>query len=160
MASMTLKLWNNSNSANSLNFSKQIAQSFKNYFSFVASNVENTILYPINCSFSNYLGSPETNVFSANPSHPPEVKKVILDSKNKSYLMNEIPFYIYRKITESLSQIDSDWFNKSVTICKLPSYLKTARIVPVFKGGDKTVVKNYLTIYRGSFITKVFDKLI
>ena len=59
------------------------------------------------------------------------------------------------KIAEPLSHIVSDWFNKSVTVRKFSSYLKKARIVPVFKGGDNTVMKNYLTIYIESFITKV-----
>ena len=56
-------------------FSEQNAQSFKNYFSFVAPNPENAIPYPINCSLSNYFGFPETNVFSANSSHPLELKR-------------------------------------------------------------------------------------
>ena len=77
--------------------SKKNARSFKNYFTSVAPNLANAIPHPINCSFSNYLGSPETNVFSDNPSHPLEVKKLILDCKNKNCPMNEIPFYIYRK---------------------------------------------------------------
>ena len=64
------------------------------------------------------------------------------------------------KIAEPLSHIVSDWFNKSVTIGKLPSCLKEARIVLVFKGGDNTVVKSYLTIYIGSFITKVNLKMV
>ena len=63
------------------------------------------------------------------------------------------------KIAEPLSHIVSDWFHKSVIIAKLPSCLKKTRIVPVFKGGDNTVVKNYRLIFIVSFIIKVFDKL-
>ena len=76
---------------------KKNAESFKNYFSSVAPNLDNAIPHPINCSFSDYLESPLTNVFSVNPSQPSEVKKLILDFKNKNCPINEIPSYIYKK---------------------------------------------------------------
>ena len=72
---------------------------------------------------------------------------LILDFKNTNCPINEVPSYMYKKIAESLSHIVFDWFHKSVIIAKLPSCLKKNTIVPVFKGGDNTVVKNYRLIF-------------
>ena len=65
---------------------------------------------------------------------------------------------IKKKIGVPLSHIVSDWFNKSVTIGKLPSCLKEARIVLVFKGGDNTVVKKLLTNLYSKFPNQSFRK--
>ena len=67
---------------------------------------------------------------------------------------------MYKKICEPLSKLISHFFNKSIFTGKFPSCLKTARIVPVPKGGDNTLVKHFRPICILNLITKIFEKLI
>ena len=51
-------------------------------------------------------------------------------------------------------------FNKSVLTGEYPDELKIAKVIPLFKSGDKTLVNNYRPISLLSIINKLFEKLI
>ena len=51
-------------------------------------------------------------------------------------------------------------FNQSVLTGEYPDELKIAKVIPLFKSGDKTLVNNYRPISLLSIINKLFEKLI
>lgn len=50
-------------------------------------------------------------------------------------------------------------FNFSVEIGKFPSALKVARVMPIFKSGEKSSVANYRPISVLPVVSKIFEKL-
>ena len=51
-------------------------------------------------------------------------------------------------------------FNQSIKTGEYPNELKIAKVIPLFKKGDKTLVSNYRPISLLSIINKIFEKLI
>ena len=105
-----------------------------------------------------YLGNPQTNSFFATLSNQSELKRIIMKFLDKNCSINDVPVFIYKKLSESLSKLLSDFFDKSLSIRKFPICIKMVRIVPVPKGGDNTLLKNYRPICILN-ITKIFEKL-
>lgn len=54
----------------------------------------------------------------------------------------------------------TDLFNLSLNTCSIPVIWKTARVTPIFKGGDHTDLSNYRPISILCTIAKVFEKII
>ena len=88
-----------------------------------------------------------------------EIEKVINSFKNNGSCINEIPTRIFKIISNSISEILSNLFNQSVQQGIFPDCLKTARVVPIFKEGDKLNIENYRPISTLHFIYKVLEKL-
>ena len=59
-------------------------------------------------------------------------------------------------IIKPLAQI----FNKSVLTGVYPDELKVAKVIPLFKNGEKALMSNYRPISLLSIINKLFEKLI
>jgi hypothetical protein len=53
-----------------------------------------------------------------------------------------------------------DLINQSLTESKFPNCLKTAKIIPIFKKGDKTNLNNYRPIALLPVLSKVFEKVV
>ena len=51
-------------------------------------------------------------------------------------------------------------FNKSVKDGEYPDELKIAKVIPIFKNGEKALTCNYRPISLLSIINKLFEKLI
>ena len=54
----------------------------------------------------------------------------------------------------------SEAFNMSISKRKFPEFLKLAKVVPIFKKGDKTSPQNYRPISLLCSISKIFEKLL
>lgn len=52
----------------------------------------------------------------------------------------------------------ADLFNLSLNTCTIPSIWKTARVVPLFKGGDPTNLNNYRQISIICAVAKIFEE--
>ena len=89
-----------------------------------------------------------------------EITKIIRNLKNKKGSLEEIPVSILKMITDLISPILSELFNKSVDSCTFPELLKIAKIIPIFKSGSKTDMNNYRPISLLPTISKIFEKLI
>ena len=50
--------------------------------------------------------------------------------------------------------------NESLTSGVFPSELKLARVVPIFKSGDPSLLTNYRPISVLSFFSKIFEKVV
>ena len=50
--------------------------------------------------------------------------------------------------------------NLSFSMGIFPDYLKIARVVPLFKGGDRTNVGNYRSISTLNVYSKIFEKIV
>ena len=89
-----------------------------------------------------------------------EVQNNIKKLKNKSCSFNDIPIEILKTILIPLSTLLCFIFNMCFDEGSYPSILKQARVIPVFKSGNKTDVSNYRPISNLLTINKIFEKLI
>ena len=141
-----------------VNSSLEVSNEFNNYFSSVAIDLDRNI--PIaTISPMHFLSNPIRNSIFINPTFPNEVENLINNAPLKSCPLNEIPTFIFKQIKAPLSAVISTLFNESVETANFPRCLKIARIVPVYKEGDNTSVKNYRPISVLPFIGKMFAKL-
>jgi hypothetical protein len=89
-----------------------------------------------------------------------EIDGIIKTLKNKKCNINTLPIKFFKFLSPILSILIASLFNLCFTRGIYPSSLKIARIVPVFKSGQKTDIKNYRPISILSTINKIFEKLI
>jgi Notch-like protein len=65
-----------------------------------------------------------------------------------------------KKIAEPISNPLYIIFSKSMESGEIPSQLKMAKIIPLFKSGDKSIMDNYRPIALLDTFSKIFEKLI
>ena len=100
---------------------------------------------------------PNSSSFSLTPVTHEECSKIILNLNNTSHPINEIPVSIFKKYSCFYIQSVCDMINKSFTSGIFPSPLKLARVIPIFKSGDKTNLSNYRPISMLNTLSKIFE---
>ena len=61
---------------------------------------------------------------------------------------------------EVLAPVLSYYFSSAFELGVFPNYFKTAKIIPIFKSGNKNLVSNYPPISLLTTLSKVLEKLI
>lgn len=135
-----------------------ISNMFCDYFSSVATKLNNDIP-SCNTNPLHYLRNPIVDSFFAHPATPNEVHGIIMSLDNKSTQVYNIPVFILKHISNSISVIISELFNESVQRGIFPECLKLSRLVPIFKATDRMRVKNYRPIAILHNVSKIFEKL-
>jgi len=138
--------------------SLDIANNFSDFFSNVAINLDR-LVPQVDKSAVDYLGEPFLMSMFVPPASDCDVRRVISELPCKSCDINEVPSFIYKYFSDMMSPILAAFFNESSEIGIFPERLKLARVVPVYKSGDKLNVTNYRPISTLSFLSKVFEKL-
>ena len=136
-----------------------IAGEFSNFFSNIASDLDRNIPSG-GASPISYMNNPNQQNFSIPIATTHEIKTIIIQFPNKGCSVNEIPVYIYKVLEHLISGVLCYFFNKSVTSGNFPTCLKTARVIPIYKGkGDSSSVNNFRPISILPIISKIFEKL-
>ena len=140
----------------------KMAEEFNNFFSQAGKNVSDSV-EPTTKQPTDYI--PDIN-----PPPPPlkfenisehTIVDIISDMESKSSMdamgvnMKTLKLIKYQ-ISKPLSHI----FNLSVTTGVFPAKLKTSKIIPIFKAGDRTSCDNYRPISLLSSISKVLEKIV
>ena len=85
--------------------------------------------------------------------------RISLWRKNKSHIFtysNKILKIISNLVSPLLSLI----INKALTTRYFPNSLKTIRVVPIFKAGDQSNLKNYHSISILPIFSKIFERVV
>ena len=136
-----------------------IANTFNNYFATIGDNLANKIP----CSDINPIShsSPVNSVFSfAEISLESVLKTVKSINPNKATGPDNIPNKVLKMAAEILSPSLTAIFNRSLSMGIYPDDWKMARVLPIFKSGDKEDIGNYRPISIISAISKVFGRLV
>ena len=146
------------NDNNEVNDPDEVANLFCDHFSSIAAKLDaeirNSAHNPLN-----YMPHRVQESFVCTPSSSWEIKKLIMASPNKGSQINSIPVYVYKKISNFISPILCNIFNKSVTDGKFPNILKLARVTPIHKNKSHKIISNFRPISVLSFISKILEKL-
>ena len=85
---------------------------------------------------------------------------IILNSfPSKQSHIETIPSFIFKSITDLISPILANLINISVTSGYFPTFMKTARVVPIYKSGFRNNKTNYRPISTLPFLSKVYERL-
>jgi hypothetical protein len=90
-----------------------------------------------------------------------EVEKLVKGLKNKlSAGIDEIPDYVLKQCIKLLKKPLANIYNASLESGIFPEQLKIAKVVPVYKKGDKKDFLNYSPTALLSVLSKLLEKLV
>ena len=87
-----------------------------------------------------------------------EIHSTILFFKSKGATINEVPSYIYRKITYITAPVLSSLINEAVASVSDPNLFKVAKVTPIHKSCSKVDFKIYRTLYVLPFLNKLSER--
>src|SRR5688572_15107072 len=138
---------------------EEIANKFNSYFTEIAEILSKKIPDPIS-PFEDYLSPPTINSFGLEETTPEEIirlNRTIRLSHSKG--IDDIDPFVaspsIANIARPLSEIVNCSFNTGI----FPNALKIAKVVPIFKRGEKSDVANYRPISVLPFFAKIFENL-
>ena len=98
---------------------------------------------------------------ASNPISTQELLKQVKKLKSKTSLDKDgLSSIFFKKIILDIAEPIRHIFNLSLTHGHVPLQLKTAKVIPVFKGGDSTAIENYRPISLLSIISKALEKVV
>ena len=144
---------------NTISNPHDIANTFNNYFAFIAETTKNNIKYS-HKHFSDYLKEECESTIFLKPTSKEEIGNIIYSlNSNKTSGPNSIPYRILFLLKNDISIKLGDLFNLSFVNGIFPLVLKTAKVVPVFKKYSKLDYSNYCPVSLLSNIEKIHEKL-
>ena len=138
--------------------SLDIANGFNNFFVSIGPKLANNLKSDIDpLSYVNYsINSIVVQEVSSN-----QVREVINSLNNSSPGHDELPPFVAKAcMDEFIEHAITHMINESLKSGVFPSELKLARVVPIFKSGDPSLLTNYRPISVLSFFSKIFEKIV
>ena len=132
-----------------------ISNSFNNYFTLVGPQLAQHIQGHINPL--NYLNPTMKSMFIPYISKY-EIIEIIKSLKNSSAGYDNIPASIAKQCIQHYNKPLTYLINSSFECGIFPNELKLAKVIPIFKNGDKQDISNYRPISILSFFSKIFEK--
>ena len=140
---------------------KEIVNLYNDYFRTIGLDIVHTLPHTVN-TFDKFLPPRNfLNSFFLSPIQPSEILKIVSELQlNKSPGYDGIDCSVLKKSIHYLVTPLCSIFNLSLDKGIFPSSLKLAKIVPIYKKGDKSILSNYRPISILSVFSKLFEKLI
>ena len=141
---------------------KSIANAFNGFFSNVGCNLANKIPTIMDKSPIEYLIPPTSHdSFFLSPVTAGEIEEEIANLNcSKATGPFSIPVVILKLIINVVSQPLETIFNASLSTGIVPTSLKLAKVIPVFKKGLQNCLNNYRPISLLSIFNKILEKLV
>ena len=140
---------------------QDIANKFNDYFVNIGPNLASNVSINSTYSFKDYLLSPVQTAFQFSLIDEQTILKTIDNLKNKcscgsDRISNKILKIIKQEIAAPLSHI----INQSFLHGSFPENLKIAKVIPLYKNDDNTLLKNYRPISILPSLSKIFERII
>ena len=139
--------------------SEQRAEKFNNYFTSVADLLANEIV-PGENPFQAYLPDPVPFSFFLSPTSLNEIKDIMKKLKLSSAGHDDMDIRVIKECTDTISPFLVHMINSSFQEGVFPKHLEIARIVLVYKKGDRFDHTNYRPISILSCFSKIFEKVV
>ena len=140
----------------------EIAEAFNKHFSTVGKTIDES-LPNLNNQFNhrNYTDPLRTsNSFFLAPITPSIISLIIERMKSKSTHIDTYSIKILKYLVDIISPILCNIINLSFETGYFPTFCKIARVVPLFKSGDKNNVQNYRPISILTIFSKIIEKVV
>ena len=138
---------------------KRISENFSEYFSSIASSLDNNIR-PCNVDPMQYLNVNLLHSFWLYPTSVVECERIIGKLKNTKYNTNTIPVKLFKRVSPILCEYIVKLINNSFSTGIFPACLKQAIITPIYKSGDKQCMSNYRPISVLPLMSKIFERCV
>ena len=139
---------------------RNIANHFNDFFVNVGPKLASKIEPPDNASIFSYLGPSGKNSMFLNPVESQEVLNVIKQCKSKnSEDCDNLSMNVVKHIISAVIVPFTHICNLSFLNGVVPDSMKIAKIIPLFKSGDKTKFTNYRPVALLPQFSKILEKL-
>ena len=140
--------------------SSKIVNTFNEYFVNIGPSLASTIPATSNI-VTDFLSSTQVNSIAMFPTTKVEIGNIIKALKNKSSPgLDDIPNSVLKFASSFISLPLSTLINSSFNTGKFPNKLKEAKVIPIYKAGDRTKIENYRPISILNSISKIYEKAI
>ena len=137
-----------------------IANTLNSYFSTIGDNLSRNIPH-VDEHFSKFLDQPIPNSVYFAPTTKFEITDIVTALKNKqSAGDDDISNFILKGVIASIADPLAHVFNLSILNGVFPERMKVAKVIPLFKKGDRLDPSNYRPISLLSALSKILEKLI
>ena len=139
---------------------KEIANRFNTFFTNIGPNLASNIAYNGNITHLDYLINKTNNMFTFTPVNVEIVTKTIKNLSAKTStgpdgFSTKLLKVIEPEISTSLTLL----INQAINSGTFPNKLKVAKVIPIFKKGDKATFNNHRPISLLPVISKVIEKI-
>ena len=140
--------------------SQQIANHFNQYFNEIGPTLaKNITISDRTVTFEKFLPNLTPNRFNFREISEAQISKIVDSLPNKTSCgIDGFSTKFIKEIKDCLLPSLKILINQSINTGKFPEILKIARIVPVHKKDDETIIANYRPISVLPAISKVFEK--
>lgn len=140
---------------------QEIANGFCTYFSTIGSDLARSISQPTKNAFQ-YLQAKKTNnlnSFFVTPTTPNEIQSIINSLKpKKSSGFDKLNTSLLKELGPEISHPLEVIINKSFIEGTVPSALKIAKVVPIYKSNERDLFSNYRPVSLLPVMSKVLEK--
>jgi hypothetical protein len=142
-----------------INDSKQIADSFNDYFCGIGKALSQK-LPKMSMSYTNFLKQSNPNSMFVNPITQHEIIQEISKLKDKKAIgVHDIPVRILKSSKEILARPLERICNMSIQQGVFPNLMKIARVTPIHKNNEREYLQNYRPISILCCVSKIIEKL-
>ena len=139
----------------------EIANYFNRFFTSVGPNLAVTLHNGPENGYKRYLNRIITSSFTFNHTQPEHVSKIIEKFMPKTSSGHDgLSMKLIKRLKYVLSTPLSLLINQSLCTGIFPEKLKVAKIRPIFKKGDESMVDNYRPVSILPALSKVFEKVV
>ena len=136
----------------------EVASALNRHISTIGSKISESITESPSVTPQQFLSSiPNSFVFRSVTDS--EVCNAIVSLKNKSSSLDTYPTKVVKSIAPFIVPILTKLINESFRTSYFPEFLKIAKVIPIFKGGDETNANNYRPIAILHVFSKIFERI-
>ena len=137
-----------------------ISSAFNTYFTNIGPNLASKV-DDSNCNFINFLPPYSEHSLFLTPTNIHEILTTVRTLKSsKSFGHDGISVYLLKKIIHYIASPLMHIFNFSISSGKCPNALKIAKVIPVHKKDDPSLLTNYRPISLLPAFSKILEKII
>ena len=141
-----------------------IANKFCEYFTSLASNLNNNVLSndsislePVK-SFAQFMSNSVSDSIYLEETNEDEIMEVIRDFQNGK--ASDIPIIVVKKSANLIAGTLARLYNTCIQSGTFPSIFKTGKIIPIYKKDNKECIENYRPVSILPLFGKIFEKVI
>lgn len=137
-----------------------VANAFNQFFSTIGPQLASTISSQRDINKFNTLNRVDESIFLGFATEREVAAKIMKLDTSKSQGPDNISARFVKSHQTFFATLLRDVFNDCVQFGSFPECLKTARVLPIHKGGSKTDVNNYRPISVLSVLSKILEQLL
>ena len=140
---------------------QELSDQFNTYFTSIGEDLANKISQPQGVSFSKYLTGDYPNSFFMRETDSDELYNIIMKLKNSQTAgADGICTKLLISIAECIVKPLAHCINLSIQHGVVPRMTKIARVIPIYKSGDKNNITNYRPISILPAFSKIFERVV